>query len=211
MTTSRIPNPIDLNGARFEAPGIRHGSGWTAPSRPRFELAFLTSGPPRLGLSEDDYRIAAGSLGIAVDALKTIAEVEFNVAAFDSLGRPTVRFESYHFHAYTSGRFDGSHPLVSSALPGGVGPLSDQYERLQEAYDLDPVAALKSAAWGRFEVMGSRYRASGCATVNHFVLTIAQSEAAHLTAFVSVVQSDKALQRALRANDWADFTMRYRM
>lgn len=212
MTSSRIPNPIDLKRVRLELPDYPHGSsGWTAPRRPPFALSFLTCGPPRVGLTDDDYRAAAASLGVAVDALETVANVEFNGAAFDALGRPTVRFERHHFHRHTAGKFDESHPRVSSPLPGGPDPLSDQYGRLQEAYDLDPVAALKSAAWGRFRVMGSRYRAIGCATVNHFVLAIAQSEAAHLTAFVSVVQSDIVLQKALRANDWASFAMRYKV
>jgi len=121
-----------------------------------------------------------------------------------------MRFESHHFHRHTAGRFDASHPRISSSFADGHGSLSLQYDKLQDAYDLDPVAALKSAAWGRFQVMGSSHRLVGCATVNQFVLAIAQSEAAHLTAFVCVVQSDRALQAALRANDWAAFTKRYR-
>jgi hypothetical protein len=149
-------------------------------------------------------------LGVDADALKRVDQVEIDGAAFDAQGRPAMRFESQHFHRHTAGRFDESHPRVSCSLTGGHGSLSLEYDKLQEAYDLDPAAALKSAAWGRFLVMGSSYRVVGCLAVNQFVLAIAQSEAAHLVAFVSVVQSDRALWRALRANDSAGFAQRYK-
>jgi hypothetical protein len=232
MATSRTPGPIDLMEFRLDPTGDAYGSrrlerasrfqhhvsstfdvsrksGWTVPSRPQFALAFLSSGPPRVGLTREDYRAAATALGTDVDAIEAVARAAANSAAFDAMGRPTMLFESRQFHRHTAGKFDESHPKISNSLAGGPGSPSLHYDKLQEAYDLDPIAALKSAAWGRFHVMGSSYRIAGCTTVNQFVLAIAQSEAAHLMAFVSIVQSNAALRKALRESDWAGFAMHY--
>jgi hypothetical protein len=236
MSSSRFSGPTDLTGFlverandsrqshRFErssrsqdqpsALDVRRKPGWTVPSRPQFALTFLAYGPPRVGLTEQDYRSAAAILGVEIDTFKNVAEAAIGGAAFDAQGRPAMHFESHHFQRYTRGRFDNSHPAVSNPVSHSrddreTSP-SSEYDKLQEAYDLNTVAALKSAAWGRFQVLGSSHRAVGCATVNEFVLAMVQSEAAHLNAFVSVIQSNDALLEALRANDRAGFAMRYK-
>ena len=229
MSTSRMRGPTDLIGFRLERTGdvqrvhgreqsspfqrdepralsVAPKPGWTLSSRPQFALAFLASGPPRQGLRDEDFRAAAVSLGAEVDAIKTLARLDTGEPAFDALGRPAMRFDGRQFRRHTAGRSDEPYEPTSF---DGDGPLSEQYELLQQAYELDPSAALKCASWGRFRVRGSSFRAAGCETVNQFVLAISQSEAAHLTTFVHVVQSNRTLRDAVRASDWRSFATHY--
>ena len=125
------------------------------------------------------------------------------------MGRPRILFERHYFHRLTSGRYDKKHGRISARLSGGYGKFSVQYAKLEEAYGLAPDAALRSASWGRFQIMGNNHRAAGFATVDAFVEAMMQSEVAQLNAFVSFVASDKTMLSALRRKDWAAFAKAY--
>ena len=98
---------------------------------------------------------------------------------------------------------------ISNSLAGGYGKFSAQYGKLERAYVLDAVAALESASWGRFQIMGSNYRDAGFVLVQEFVLALARTEAAHLQAFASLVSANKGLHKALEKKDWAAFAKAY--
>lgn len=91
-------------------------------------------------------------------------------SAFDDYGRPRILFERHYFPRLTQGRYDKRHPDISNSLAGGYGKFSAQYGKLERAYVLDAVAALESASWGRFQIMGSNYRDAGFVSVQEFVL-----------------------------------------
>jgi N-acetylmuramidase len=187
-------------------------TGWSPPTAGQFSFLFTCGGSPRLGVSDDDYRAAATTLGVEVEAIKAISQVETKQAAFDNIGRPTLLFERHYFHRFTSGQYDASHPMISnpaSAGAGEYGPFSCQYRKLEEAYSLDRDAALSSASWGRFQIMGANYHRAGFSTVGTFILAITRSEAAHLTTFVSYVLSHSSMLEALRKKDWVGFAKRF--
>lgn len=173
------------------------------------DFLFTQCRNPVLGLSDEDYQSAATRLAAEVAAIKAVAQVETMGNAFDDLGRPTILFERHHFHRHTGGKYDATHPSVSDATAGGYGKFSAQYDKLKEAYQLDQEAALKSASWGRFQIMGSNHAACGFDAVRSFVLAMTRSEAAHLDAFVSFVASNKTRLTALRDKDWATFAKMY--
>jgi hypothetical protein len=164
---------------------------------------------PCIGLSEEDYGQAAAELGVEVSAIKAIAEVETSGRAFDDSGRPRILFERHYFHRLTHGKHSRKHPDISNPKSGGYGKFAHQYAKLQRAYALDRTAALKSASWGRFQIMGSNYTAAGFATVEGFVLAMTESESQHLQAFVSFVKANKAMLKALQGRNWARFAAAY--
>ena len=180
-----------------------------APAEPDLGLLFIQCLNPTRGLSADDYNAAATALGVDAASIMTVADVETSGAAFDELGRPRILFERHYFHKATGGKFAAKHPPISAKSSGGYGKFSAQYGKLQEAYELDKDAALGSASWGRFQIMGSNYRAAGFKSVRAFAKAMTQSEADHLRAFVSFVSADAKMKKALQDRDWAAFAKAY--
>ena len=164
---------------------------------------------PIRGVSESDYADAARSLGVEIAVIKAVAEVESPRGPFDSQGRPEILFERHYFHRLTAGAHDTTHPDISNSAAGGYGKFSAQYPKLQRAYELNADAALRSASWGRFQIMGNNYEAAGFTSAAAFVRAMTKSELEHLQAFVNFVKSDAAQVSALRAKNWAGFAARY--
>lgn len=176
---------------------------------PEVDFLFLQCRNPGRGLSDADYATAAQTLGVEIAAIQAVAEVETSGQAFDENGRPRILFERHYFHRLTSGRYDRAHPDISNAKGGGYGKFSAQYGKLERAYKLDANAALESASWGRFQIMGKNHRAAGYASVKDFVFAMARSEADHLIAFTNFVAHDKRMLKALRNKQWATFASAY--
>lgn len=164
---------------------------------------------PLVGLTDDDYAAAAKTLGVDVATIQAVAEVETSGNAFDTLGRPRILFERHYFHRLTGGRYDKRHAGISAKSAGGYGKFSAQYGKLEEAFALDADAALSSASWGRFQIMGSNHHAAGFASVRQFVLAMTRSEAEHLNAFARFVRAHPAMVSALQKKDWASFAKAY--
>lgn len=183
----------------------------TQPITPDASLLFSATSTltPHRGLYDADFARAAATLGALPAAVQAVADVETSGNAFDERGRPRILFERHYFHRFTNGRYDGSHPAISAATPGGYGKFSEQYGKLEIAYGLDAEAALRSASWGRFQIMGDNHAAAGFASVRAFVAALVQSEAAHLDAFVAFVAANRPMAEALRTRDWASFARRY--
>ena len=161
-------------------------------------------------LSDDDYVEAAHVLHCEPAAIKAIAQTETGAeGAFDSQGRPSILFERHFFHRLTQGRFDASDPDISNRHQGGYGRFSEQYPKLERAMKLDHAAALRSASWGKFQIMGDNYRQAGYQSVDAFVDAEKRSVQDHLAALVSYIKADAPMLRCLQQKDWAGFASRY--
>lgn len=157
------------------------------------------------------YDRAARKLGCSVAAIRAVAEVESTGAGFLPSGEPKILFEAHVFDRLTGGRFRKSHPNLSSAkwdkaLYGPAG--KHQHVRLQRAVALDRDAALQSASWGRFQVMGFNWRVCGYATLQKFINAMYRSEEEHLNAFVGYVIA-RGLADELQRLDWPGFALGY--
>jgi hypothetical protein len=73
---------------------------------------------------------------------------------------------------------------------------------------LDRTAALRSASWGKFQILGLNCQLAGEANLSSFVGAMFQSERAHPDAFCAFVTS-RGLVTALRSHDWASFALKY--
>lgn len=168
---------------------------------------------PATPLAAEDLRAAAQRLGVNLAAVQAVETVESCKRGFDpDTGRPIILFEPYVFARATGHRFDASHPHVSFAerwaepYPQGQ---RERYAQLFEAMRLDAEAALASASWGLFQVMGGNFKRCGFDGVEPFVRAMVGGEAAHLDAFVSFVLADPAMLKALQLKDWSGFARRY--
>ena len=171
-----------------------------------------TTDGPQIGLSESDYQAAADQLGVDVATVKAIAEVESRREGFLPSGDPSILFEAHQFGERTGYAYNDSHPNISStrwdrSLYGPSG--QHQHDRLAQAMALDETAALESASWGQFQIMGFNHEAAGYDNVQDFVAAMRESSSNQLDAFVSFVNYHPNMVTALRNQDWAAFAEAY--
>lgn len=159
-------------------------------------------------LSDEDFCRAAKRLDCSVAAIKAVAEVESRGDGFDSQDRPKILFERHKFAKYTNGKYIKTHPHICSWKAGGYGTSSEQYGRFSEAFMLDPVAAMLSASWGKFQVMGFNSAICGFKSVGEFVDAMKESEGRHLDSFVEYVRHN-SLADELKSLNWAAFARGY--
>ncbi|MCE9993293.1 N-acetylmuramidase family protein [Enterobacter asburiae] len=165
-------------------------------------------------IDDIDYEEAANELGCEVAAIKAVAKTE--TGSYGSYFKfednddyvPAILFERHHFHKYTNGEYDQFED-ISNPVAGGYGATSIQYTKLVKAYALDKKAAMKSASWGKFQILASNYAAAGYASPEDFIFALSKSEKNHLKAFVSFIKADKTLLRSIRTKDWVSFAKKY--
>jgi hypothetical protein len=162
-------------------------------------------------LGNTDLDAAAAELGCELAVVDAVCDVESSGGGYLADGRPKILFEAHAFHTATGGRWDRTNPNISSptwdrSLYGAGG--AHQYDRLAEAIALDRNAALQSASWGRFQVMGSNYAAAGFANAEAFVQAMCDREAAHLQAFIGFCRKNRLVE-ALQNQDWETFARGY--
>jgi N-acetylmuramidase-like protein/putative peptidoglycan binding protein len=162
-------------------------------------------------LSDADLDAAAAELGCERAVIDAVCDVESSGGGFLADRRPKILFEAHAFHTATGGRWDRTNPNISSptwdrSLYGASG--AHQYDRLAEAIALDRNAALESASWGRFQIMGNNYAAAGFANAEALVNAMCDREAAHLGAFIGFCRKN-GLVDALQDHDWPTFARKY--
>ncbi|MED5619871.1 TIGR02594 family protein [Ideonella sp. BN130291] len=197
--------------AQWEVVAVRRPPGSEHAAAPAPAPAAGGAQPQR-GITEGDYASVARQLGVDVAAIKAVAEVEASGSGFLPSGKPKILFEAHVFAQKTGGRYNASHPNISSphwnrALYGAGG--EHQWQRFEQAYKLDPQAAMQSASWGRFQIMGFNHKAAGFNDVQSFVNAMKRSEGEQLKAFASFIESNPSMHRALKNHDWAAFARAY--
>lgn len=118
-------------------------------------------------------------------------------------GRPQLLFESHSFHNETNGIYDDIYPNLStdSWVKNYGASGAHQYERLLQAISLNREAALKSASWGAFQIMGFNYKNAGYKDVESFVADMVESEEHQFDAFITFITNINVLA-AIRKKDW---------
>lgn len=169
--------------------------------------------PAAAPLTAADFARAAATLEVSVARVRAVDAVESRGRGFhpDSR-RPIILFEPHVFSKRSGGRFDDSHPSISyptwNTRPYPPSQ-AQRYVQLFAALDLDATAALKSASWGRFQIMGFNHLACGFSTVQDFVRAMVAGEAPQLLAFAAFVRANPPMLAALRSADWAGFARLY--
>jgi len=202
------PKPPPANSGGTQAPPTNASQGgppatgkWTLP----------TSGAARR-LAATDFVAAAKQLGCETAAVRAVSEVESGGrTGFDDKKRPKILFEIHLFRENTKMKYDKSHPHLSAPYSSPRRKASykkDQWAVLREAFALDSDAAVKSASWGMFQVLGSNYKMCGWSNVRQFVYDMFESEAQHLRAFLGYCRGAN-LTRYLKTKNWASFARGY--
>lgn len=165
----------------------------------------------KLSLTDHDFEQAAALLGCEVAAVRAVAEVESNGVGFCPDDFPRTLFEGHIFYRYTNGRYTTTHPTLchvnfTNQFYGKTW--REERYRLEEAIKLNRTAALMSASWGRFQIMGFNYTLCGCWNIQQFVNAMCRSEAEHLRLFCEYIVNI-GLQDELQFEDWERFARLY--
>ncbi|MBK9258556.1 MAG: DUF3380 domain-containing protein [Polyangiaceae bacterium] len=201
-TPSKPPEDTGGTPAPSQSQGGPPATGpWTLPQ----------SGAARK-LAVSDFVAAARNLDCETAAVRAVAEVESGGrTGFDDAKRPKILFEIHLFRSNTKSRYDNSHPHLSAPYSSPRRRASykkDQWAVMREAFALDADAAVKSASWGMFQVLGSNYKMCGWSNVRQFVYDMFESEAQHLRAFLGYCRGAKITPH-LKTRNWAAFARGY--
>ena len=173
-----------------------------------------------VNLTDADYQNAATQLGgaIAVNIIKAFASVESGGrSGFGPAGMPMIAYERHIFHKYTQNKYDRSHPHLSAPYMTKAdlqwrANNKDQltaWRTLAEAFKLDQEAALMSASYGMFQIMGFNYAACGYKNVFDFVAAMKLNAGQQLKAFVGFCSKNPALFKAMKSKDFAGMARNY--
>lgn len=162
--------------------------------------------------SDELWNKLATSLGIEVPVLKAVAYVESSGSGFlPSSSKPKVLFEGHVFHRLTGGIYDDEYPNLSYrkwSREKYSGSLAGEWRRLEAACQLNRPAALQSASWGMFQIMGFNYAYCGCPDVEAFVAMQYAGVDEQTECFARFIARPPFLE-APKSKDWETFAAAY--
>lgn len=173
-------------------------------------------------LSEQDLRDFAQKHDLELPAVKAVNEVESNGKGFFVDGRPKILFEGHVFwdqlkkagidptSLSNASNADVLFPKATRAHYIG-GPR--EYDRMDKASKVSPdpkvkAAALASASWGSYQIMGYHAAKLGYASVQEFVDQMYIHERNQLETFGRYITVFGCITH-LRAKNWAAFAKCY--
>lgn len=169
-------------------------------------------------LTEEAICEAANNLGVDVACVKAVAEVESLGNGFNSTGMVKILFERHKFYKFIAQKYGvpkanqlaAMYPDICSPKAGGyTSSTATEHKRLDKAIAIDRECAMKSASWGRFQVMGFNYAAAGFSNVEDFCVAMWKSEDEHLRAFVNFIEANPNMHQHLKNRNWAGFANAY--
>ncbi|EJL74314.1 N-acetylmuramidase domain-containing protein [Chryseobacterium populi] len=173
-------------------------------------------------LKESDLITFADQYRLELAAVKAVNEIESSGKGFLINNKPKILFEGHIFWNelrkrgidpntyYNASSKDILYPKWTKIYyQGGV----KEYDRLNEAIGLgnNPTfkdAALSSASWGSFQIMGFHAKSLDYTDVNDFVSKMEINEGEHLKAFGKFLEKNGLLIH-LRNKNWANFAKGY--
>jgi hypothetical protein len=168
-----------------------------APKQAPLPERYVNRNAP--AITERDVAEAAAKLGVTPAHIRMVKAVESGGKSFDDKGRPVILYEPHVFHRRTRGKYS---PADYSYRVWGSKPYPKSYDarwaQMAQAAEKDEAAALESASWGLFQIMGFHWKALGYASVQQFVEKLTDSEGEHLKAVVRFIEANGlkgALQR----------------
>mgnify|MGYP000158759058 CR=1 FL=1 len=163
------------------------------------------------------YDVAA-KYGIEPAVILAIQSVESGGNGFLSDGRPKILFEGHIF--WRELKKIGKDPVALQAgnenilYPRWVKTNykynEKEYDRLALAQKIDKSAALKSASWGEFQIMGFNYASTGYSDVESFVESMYRPGVNQLSSLMGFLKTNNLLKHVQGASkNWAALAKGY--
>ncbi|PWQ99078.1 N-acetylmuramidase domain-containing protein [Leucothrix pacifica] len=173
-------------------------------------------------LAESDLVAAAERLGVELAAIKAVNEVESAGTGFLN-NHPKILFERHVFwkrlikHGVDPALVTiGNEDILQTKSGGYEGGVSE-VARLERASAIHATAALESASWGLFQIMGYHWKALGYDSAEVFMQRMKKNESEQLDAFIRYIEVNnlakwlrlKPGQISLSLKNFAGFAYRY--
>lgn len=135
--------------------------------------------------------------------MEAVRQVESGGVGFEETREPKILFEAHVFSRLTNHKYDETHPKISSKLwnkklyVGGRG----EHRRLTKAVELNREAALQSASWGEFQVLGENWKMAGYPSIQAFVNDAYAGPEGHFRMFLGYLEGKKGLIEAMQKKD----------
>lgn len=169
-------------------------AGIATPPAPAFDRAdFLARHVNRTAeaIRPYDVRAAAEALRVSEKHIEAIRKVESRGQSFDPQGRPVILFEPHVFHRRTGGRHSPSDFSYARWKDRPYPKTFDgRWQQMADAAERNEQAALESASWGLFQIMGFHWPALGYTSARAFAEAMVKSEAGHLDALVRFIKAN---------------------
>jgi len=188
-------------------------------------LSALTGTDCQQLLKNADLVNAAERLNVPLASVYAVNEVESKGSGFLDNGKPVILFERHiMYRQLTKVRHEGDdpaalklhadqlaaiNPAIVNPKSGGYAGGSAEHQRLATARLIDDTAALESASWGAFQIMGFHWQRLGYNSVQEFVAAMSAGESQQFDAFVRFIETDPVLHKALKGRKWAEFAKLY--
>lgn len=185
----------------------------------------LASGDCSKLLKNTDLVSAAKRLDVPLACVYAVNEVESLGKGFLDNGKPAILFERHIMYRKLAtprhesddpvelqrhaDQLAATNPALVNPKPGGYSGGTVEHQRLSSARLIDDTAALESASWGAFQIMGFHWQRLGYASVQDFVTAMSANESMQFDAFVGFIETDLLLYKALKARKWAEFAKLY--
>lgn len=154
-------------------------------------------------ITELDYIQLSQDFGLPISSVKAIDEVESNGIGFDKkTGKIIIQFEPHYFKRISR--------LVSGLWAlNKVDVQTKEWEAFNNAYKLNPTAAMESTSIGRMQVMGEHWKRLGFKSIGAMWDFAKKSEKNQLWLGLKFIQTDTYLFVALLKKDWKEVARRY--
>lgn len=139
----------------------------------------------------------AAKSGWETAALQAIIAVESGGIGFAAdTGKIIIQFEPVWFRRKAPYTPSGKWSV------NGVERQSKEWEAFNEAFRLNPNAAMESTSIGMMQVMGFHYKDLGFDTVGHMWDYAKESEANQVDLAIRFIKNNPKLDRAVKNKDW---------
>lgn len=169
---------------------------------------------PNKQITWADIEAAAERLDLEPCLIQAVVDVECERAPFLPSGLPTILFEGHVFwdQLLQAGmdprRIDAPDILFPRPDPKKYRGGESEWIRLEKAIGIHKDAALSSASWGAFQIMGFNYAACGFANVEAFATAMKSGKQEQIAAFIRFMNASGHTPY-LRRCDFAGFAKRY--
>lgn len=169
-------------------------------------LTNFTSNPKHL--TEAAIIKAAQTLNVSISIIKAIIRTETPNGGFNDDGSIACLFERHQMYKWLEKKHSDAaglsklYPNLVNKEPGGYSKGSGENKRLSDAVHIDSNCAYMSASYGRFQIMGFNYEAAGYTSAYALYLGMCESEDKQLAAFVSLINHNPKLKKAMQDKDY---------
>lgn len=167
-------------------------------------------------LAPGDIEAAADALGVPRAALVAVLAVEARGTGFDAAGRVIILYEPHVYYRQLKvlgpGKLMYAEALGLAYPRRGTKPYpigqDAQYQRLDQAVQINREAALRACSFGLGQVLGENYAVAGFESAVAMAAAAKQSEADQLAMMLRFIRT-KGLVPAMQRQDWLAFERGY--